>query len=386
MDDASTSTTTRFYRKQTTIVVLKWVLTATIFGIITFFTLFGIDFNSRITLKDSLTSPRPDAGPLSSRHCFKQYDYLNSKNQHYGIIPSVPVKEEDVCFNYSSLIRSNRFYANHTSSLFFHTYWSTDMTDHLTDNQLAAIRSFVATQPYQNQLLLWISKKDEANLLKVSSLWHHVKARNVKLKIIEPSLFRHTPLEDVDLDHRHVEETVKLAALYKYGGLWFDLDVLFIRDMTPLFHQEWLSQATCFERSNFASSTTVDSRFSGALMHFRPQSPYVCEMLSVASDELKGVANNLKPLKSLREHLYARVYYRVLGHRITPWAVLPWCFTDPSQCKKSNSLPSLFKNDKHFNKNKLASVFAFHWHKKWNSSPGSIFKYLVNQHKHITVW
>ncbi|KAI7905027.1 uncharacterized protein BX663DRAFT_417204, partial [Cokeromyces recurvatus] len=265
--------------------------------------------------------------------------YRETNNKHYGIIPSVPVKEDDVCFDYASLIQSNQSYYNFTSPLYFHTHWSTKMTKRLTDNQLAAIRSFVATQASQNQLLFWISKRDKVNLLHADSLWHQVKAKNVQLKIIETEtdLFQKTPLEGMDKDG-FLEDTLKLAALYKYGGLWFDLDVLFIRDMSPLFHQEWLSQASCFERSKFASSNTVDSRFSGAFMYFHAQSPYLCEMMSVASDMLKGVIQ----LTSLRDHLYARVYYRVLRHRIAPWAVLPWCFTDPTQCRRSNSLPSLF--------------------------------------------
>ncbi|KAL9539865.1 hypothetical protein MBANPS3_010016 [Mucor bainieri] len=338
-------------------------------------------------LRDYLASARPASGPLSST-CFKS-DYTPS-SPHYGIIPSVPVKEDDVCFDYAGLIHSSTSNTNITSPIspvIFHTYWSTHMTSHLTENQVASLRSFAATQPPQHTLFLWISAQDRSSLLKSDSVWHTVKSPNIQLKIIEDestALLQHTTLRA--LEEKHMQELLRLVSLYLYGGVWFNLDVLLVRDLSPLLHLEWLTQATCFELSQFASASTVDSRFQGALMHFFAGSPYICEMLSVASDELNGAVNGLKPLKSLGSDLYARVFHRVLKARITPWAVLPWCFTDPSQCKTSNALPSAFDHVKSFNVDHVNRIFAYHWHEKWKSSPGSIFKYLVDQHKQITAW
>lgn len=380
---SSSTTRVRPNKKQVIITILKWVAVATVCGVITFFTLFGIDFNSRITPRDYLASTRPASGPLSST-CFRANYTLS--HQHHGIIPSVPVKEDDVCFDYAGLIHSTNTTSN-TIPVTYHTYWSTDMASHLTENQLASLRSFAATQPSQHTLFLWISSKDKSNLLKTDSLWHTVKSPNIQLKIIEDEstqLLEHASLKA--LEERHMQELLRLVSLYLYGGVWFNLDVLFVRDLSPLLHLEWLTQASCFELSQFASASTVDSRFEGALMHFSARSPYVCEMLSVASDELNGAMNGLKPLKSLGPDLYARVFHRVLKARITPWAVLPWCFTDPSQCQTSNALPNAFDNVRRFNVDHLNVIFAYHWHEKWKSSPGSVFKYLVEQHKQITLW
>ncbi|KAK4512236.1 uncharacterized protein ATC70_002932 [Mucor velutinosus] len=380
---SSSTTRVRPNKKQVIITILKWVAVATVCGVITFFTLFGIDFNSRITPRDYLASTRPASGPLSST-CFKAKHTLRS--QHYGIIPSVPVKEGDVCFDYAGLIRNTNTTSN-TSSTVYHTYWSSQMTNDLTQNQIASLRSFAATQASQHTLFFWILSKDKSHLLKSDSLWHTVNSSNIQLKIIEDeltALLEHTPLRA--LEERHMQELLRLVSLYLYGGVWFNLDVLLVRDLSPLLHLEWLTQATCFELSQFASASTVDSRFEGALMHFFAGSPYVCEMLSVASDELSGAVNGLKPLKSLGPDLYARVFHRVLKARITPWAVLPWCFTDPSQCQTSNALPNAFDNVRSFNVDHVNNIFAYHWHEKWKSSPGSIFKYLVEQHKQIVSW
>jgi hypothetical protein len=363
-------------RKQITLIVLKWVLTVAILGIITFFAVFGIDFNSRISPRDYLASKRLESGPLSSEQCFQD---IMDTNKHYGFIPSVPVKEDDTCFDYASLIKSQL--TNDTTM--FHTFWSTAMSPTLTENQLASLRSLIATQPSKTtQLKLWVSAKDKPILLEPKSLWHTIPANAIQLETIDTSFVFTTE----QLQH-YTKDLLKLSALYTYGGVWFDLDVLFIRDMSPLLQQEWLSQATCFERSPFASSSTVDSRFAGALMHMYAKSPYLCEMISVAKDELTGAANGLKPLRSLNIDLYARVYYRLLKHRLAPWAVLPWCYTDPSQCRPDNALPDAFDRNAEFDNQKLDAVFTYHWHSnRWDASPGSIFKYLTEKHKQETHW
>lgn len=357
-NDSDLSTTIKANKRQILVVVLKWVLTATIFGIITFFSIFGIDFNARIYPKGILAYERPDSGNIS----YTCRNTLNSiQAEHYGIIPSVPVKEDDVCFDYVSLIQQTV-----DSNTTFHTFWSTQLSKRLTENQIASLRSFDATQSTSSKLFVWISNTDKANFLEKDSLWHTIKSNRIEYKVIE---------EDIDTPLGISDNSVKLASLYKYGGVWFDLDVLFVRDMSPLLHQQWLTQASCFERSQFASKTTVDSRFSGGLMHFYAQSPYLCELISAASEE-----------KQLGPQLYARVYYRLVRHRISPWAVLPWCFTEPTQCKKSNSLPSLFDNSRNFDKERLSQVFTMRYYKKWNSSQGSVFKYLDNLHKQSTRW
>lgn len=384
LEEISTSPTTiRANKKQILFVVLKWVLTATIFGIITFFSLFGIDFNARIYPRDFLATSRPASGDLSSV-CQNALASL-PPTDHYGIIPSVPVKEDDICFDYASLIQHNIVHSNTT----FHTFWSSQLSKHITQNQMASIRSFAATQltspSNSNNLIVWIPASDTPRLLETKSLWHMIKSNKIHYRVIEEdNLLSDTPFDKTAVTDE--SSLVKLAALYKYGGVWFDLDVVFVRDLSPLLHQqEWLSQASCFEKSQFASSSTVDSRFAGGLMYFRAQSPYLCEMISAALDDLTK-KSELDPLPSLGPHLYSRVYHRLLLHRIAPWAVLPWCFTDPTQCKKSNSLPSLFDNNRNFDKERLANVFTIRYNKKWSASQGSMFKYLDNQHQQLTSW
>lgn len=380
--DEEEVTTIRPNQRQILIVVLKWIGTALAVGVLLFFTLFGIDFNPHVSLKAPFASTRPSSGALSST-CFANYVPEESLNQPYGIIPSVPVIEEHTCYEYAALLKSNS--TPPLPSVIYHTFWSSRFTS-FSDDQVASLRSFIATQSSSATLYLWISAEDHA-VLKQSKSWQTISTpHRIDIKIIDSeteSLIHDTPLASSWQLHNinEIKHLLRLATLYRYGGVWFDLEVLFLRDMAPLLGQEWLSQAHCLESSY---SSTSGSRYEGVFLHFFKGSPYLCEMMTEANAQLTHTSP-LHQLPSLGSHLYARIYHRLLEHRMQTWAVLPWCFTDPSQCLAKNSLPSVFRNAR-FDNNMLSSVFAYHWHKSWTSSPGSIYKFLVSQHKESVAW
>ncbi|KAG2205986.1 hypothetical protein INT47_005304 [Mucor saturninus] len=352
-------TTIRPNAKQVTVKVLKWSAMAIMLGIITFFTLFGIDFNPHVSLRESFSPPRAEPGPLVSS-CFQDYTPEKSENQHFGIIPSVPVVEGDVCYNYASLLKPVKNIAT-----IYHTFWSSKTR--FTEKELAILRSFIATQPSDSYLYLWVALYDEKKLEK----WIHDD--RIQVKVISNDLIEGTPFTENSWLSQHQEQSnlLRLATLYKFGGLWFDFNVLFVRDMSPLLSQEWISQSNCLDN-------TISK---GSFLHFFKSSPYVCEMIAEANQQLKSHTQ----LRSLGSDLYSLIFSRLLKHKIQTWAMLPWCYTDPSQCLKSNSLPNAFDNSD-FDKSKLSKVFAYTWHRSWNSSPGSIFKYLVKQHKQNISW
>jgi mannosyltransferase OCH1-like enzyme len=43
-------------------------------------------------------------------------------------------------------------------------------------------------------------------------------------------------------------DLLRIVVLYKYGGLYFDLDSLLLRDLTPLFNQDFVYQWPCIEQ------------------------------------------------------------------------------------------------------------------------------------------
>jgi hypothetical protein len=168
-------------------------------------------------------------------------------------------------------------------------------------------------------------------------------------------------------------DLIRLLVIYKYGGMWFDMDSLFIRDMAPLFEREWLQQWDCFLPDGFP--------FNGAFMRFNKHSPYLCEMLTEMARGPLPRPNTI----DWGGYMYYRVYRRLLHNGIRPWSVLPWCFTDSNVCKPSNSMPNAFV-EADFDEKRLLQTFAYHWHNQWKKEPGSLFRFLENRHKDALGW
>ncbi|KAI9243234.1 hypothetical protein BY458DRAFT_448406, partial [Sporodiniella umbellata] len=138
---------------------------------------------------------------------------------------------------------------------------------------------------------------------------------------------------------------VRVATLYRHGGVWFDLNVLFLKDLSPLLDREWMAQGNCLEAKPY--------RFTGSLMHFYQGSQYLCEIISSGDPTFS---------------LFSRIYDRYIRNHVRPWVILPWCYTDPSQCGAPGSK---------FDEEKL-NAFTYNlrpvW---WGLTYGSVYKRVV---------
>ncbi|KAI8376200.1 uncharacterized protein BYT42DRAFT_546907 [Radiomyces spectabilis] len=370
-------------------------------ALFSFVILCRIEINARVYVRDWLAPPKAQIiEPLSSS-CFRNtsssYPSRPSK-YHHNFVPGLPTWEEYTCYDFASMLYPSRNQSINKTT--FHTYWSKNLTSSTAfgEKEFAVVRSFVATQDAaETDLIIWISPEDEPDL-KASPAWQHLSQVMERLryeKLDMDSLTSDTPLKSysASLSQLRPEETVnliRLLVLYNRGGVWFDFNTMFTRDLSPLLEHEWIAQGSCF-------TTMFGNPFDGGLLHFRPQSPYVCELMAGASDvfearrrKQRGLSYNDRLLDKrtkdpLGAGLYYRIYRRLLHHRITPWSVLPWCFTDPSQCKQVNSLPSLAAKTS-FRHQRITQTFAYHWHEGWSFKPGDLFKYLESLHKEAVGW
>ncbi|CAO3594873.1 unnamed protein product [Absidia cylindrospora] len=262
--------------------------------------------------------------------------------------------------------------------MIYHAYWRADIAP-VGPKQLATLRSFFATQNVNNSVIYLWSNGD----LSTSPVIKDIKARvgdRLQTKLYEPKeLSKGSPMEDSP--HLSFKDTsgyldgdlIRLLVIYKYGGMWFDMDSLFIRDMSPLFEREWLQQWDCFLPNGFP--------FNGAFMRFKKHSPYLCEMLTEMARGPLPRPNTI----DWGGYMYYKVYRRLLHNGIRPWSVLPWCFTDSMVCAPSNSMPNAFV-ETDFSKRRLLQTFAYHWHNQWKKEPGSLFRFLEDRHKNVTGW
>jgi hypothetical protein len=149
-------------------------------------------------------------------------------------------------------------------------------------------------------------------------------------------------------------DLVRILLLYKYGGVWVDMDYLVLRDFRPLLEQEWLVQWDCYDKPY--------TPLNGAVMHFRKASPYLCEMLYAMTIEPPPRTASM----DWGSLLYYKVYRRLLASGRKPFGILPWCLMDPRNCKLNNRLPDPFQADPKMHKSraaqleqKLASIVRF---------------------------
>lgn len=110
-------------------------------------------------------------------------------------------------------------------------------------------------------------------------------------------------------------DVFRLVALYKYGGVYLDLDVWVFRDLSPLLGWEW---ATEFSADHLAGAGVV---FNNAAVHFSAGSPAVAALARAA------LTRTLPVLRSwaFGPHLLDGVYARSAG-AAPPFEPLPWCF------------------------------------------------------------
>lgn len=282
--------------------------------------------------------------------------------------------------------------------LTYHTYWRTDLLP-FSDRQAFTLRAFLATQPLStSRVVIW--SNSAATLATAAPLASLIAKfpNNIQIRQVDfTSLTSGTALEgNAIFDERRAGlydgkgwidgDAVRLLVLYQYGGVWMDMDQVLTRDLRPLIEHEFVSQWDCegarlcrcgvIPLANLLSDKPY-LRFNGALMHFRKHSPYLCEAFHIMSSLPPPRPNSL----NWGAHLYHHLHRRLLHGGQTPFAILPWCFTDPQNCRKDIAIPSPFVSDlkvwrgrpwtdgaREELEGRIGSVFSVHLHNQWTKS------------------
>jgi len=154
----------------------------------------------------------------------------------------------------------------------------------------------------------------------------------------------------------------RLLCLHKYGGFYFDMDVLILRDLSPLngyqFLYQWGSSGTTPEEPSIF--------YNGAVMRL--------DKGSEASIKLLAQTLNIPSSESTSwsSILYSRVHDVNLNHFPCAWFNTEWCLKDPNYSLEP------FKSDS--KKELFDGAFTWHWHNKWNDEieEGCKFNILEN--------
>ncbi|BGP16031.1 hypothetical protein JCM10213_004811 [Rhodosporidiobolus nylandii] len=260
------------------------------------------------------------------------------------------------------------------SHTIFHTYWRNDLLP-LGERQIVLLHSILAMQDRAStSVILWTNAPFPSALTSLPILAPLLELYGERLSVQsvdKRELARGTPMQD----HKLLEmadkqawvdgDLVRVLVLYALGGIWVDFDTIMTgRDMRVLGESEWVTQWDCYDK--------IYQPLNGAMMHFHQSSPYLCEMLhSMATD-----APPAQGSVDWGSRLYHKVWRALVARGITPFKILPYCFTDGVSCRLDNRLPDPFgeaRKEKRWGQGrredlerKVRNVWAVHLHNRWD--------------------
>lgn len=136
----------------------------------------------------------------------------------------------------------------------FHTYWRADL-EPFGDRQEWMLKSFFATQDLATStLILWSNGDLSENLRLALYLQAYPDAFELRIANI-PVMSKGTALENSprlktsDTKAWVDGDLVRLLVLWRFGGVWVDMDSLLTRDLSPLLEHEFVTQWDCYGMS-----------------------------------------------------------------------------------------------------------------------------------------
>jgi Glycosyltransferase sugar-binding region containing DXD motif len=154
----------------------------------------------------------------------------------------------------------------------FHLYWR----GAFGRKQAFALKSLLATQEAaQGDVWLWLDAADgydehERNpFLRPLLPWLRVVPFDAEVAV------RGTPIEGRpelyrDLDATALSNCFRFVTLYRHGGVYADMDTMFLRDLNALFHDGWAADEFCYRWSAhlpYANSAILALRAGSEIAH-----------------------------------------------------------------------------------------------------------------------
>ena len=245
--------------------------------------------------------------------------------------------------------------------LVFHCFWRVPRT--FGRKQVGVLKSIITTHKHLDfEINLWSNVDLSRHILLTPEIKRHINLRRWDYNEERKG----TILENVASitaeslkDHLcYLESDIfRLLVLHKYGGFYTDMDVLVLRDMSPLNHLEFLYQ--------WGTSGTTDNeptiRMNNAIMRLNAGSPLSTEFL-----ELIIATPPRKDSFCWGGDMYSRTSKNRVLCLPGIWFDSEWGFEGASMNPFKNvGTVDLFEG-----------AYAWHWHNKWDDviEEGSKFR------------
>lgn len=262
----------------------------------------------------------------------------------------------DRCIEFCKKI-DNIEYKDHTD---YHIFWNVGLP--FERKQLLPIKSYICTQNLNNTTLnVWCNIDLSTNVFIKPFLPY------IKLRIWDPiKESQGTPLEGYngvtsnDNLNWAAGDLFRILVLYKYGGLYVDFDVAFLRDFAPLLDQEFMYKWS-FQKE----------MINGAVMRMFKDSKLGLDLLNQMI---------IYPPRPGTTNWSTDLYQRVRSFN-KEWVIFPcgffnteWQIFLSKEEKSDTKNAELIKFITYpFKKTDISNtlydgVFSWHWHNNWNEA------------------
>ncbi len=270
----------------------------------------------------------------------------------------------------------------------FHCYWSGKLTLH----HVLCLSSLLKTQPLCGKIHFWTDESD------FDALQNFLSKNGFSDDTVVPQIFDpETEMEDTPLqgythwlnalkatDVSHFSDAFRVLVLFKYGGIYFDLDILFLKDLAPVI-TEGANKHLQFDTGGDESLHACASVYRRPLRDFvyewaTDDHPNTCNtaLMGVAKARGDNMVNILDKAIRISSFLPWNVFTRDEAHN-QGFTVLPWKFIDPiwglhaftPHCTSfrdffTGNAGKFMYNDNVDLKGAFPEAYAFHWHNSWD--------------------
>lgn len=258
-------------------------------------------------------------------------------------IPNLYYNVDD-CIEYCKNIK-NCEYENFT---YFHIYWR--VGKEFGRKQILVVKSYLATQNLHNtKLILWsnIDLKNNDYLkpyLKYIEFRIYDPIKESVGTVLENKLNILTVNDDKNWSGG---DLFRLLILHNYGGVYVDVDVVFLRDFAPLLKDEFMYKWGLEK-----------NMINGAIMRMFKKSELSLNLLYEIS-KTNPITNST---------IWSTILYEKVRSYNKNWIIYPSAFFNSEWQDYDYFKPE--NNPQPFKKNSLIKLydgaFSWHWHNKWD--------------------
>ena len=246
---------------------------------------------------------------------------------------------------------------NHNDKLNFHVYWY----GLITRKQILCIKSYLVSQNLDTTILyVWLDYKNGYNDKNIDLIPKH---KNIIIKCYDPKISgKDTLLENkwyLELEKPFIKyrsDLARILILYKCGGIYYDLDMILLKDLS-VFKEEF-----CYQWSY------IHQRGNNGILLLKKNSDTCIEIMKKYICQIEN--NKRKFTCDFNTHIF---------NKNTNIICYPCALFDPCWLSQDTRLKSkycdLMKFDNFFKKTDInvninnfynGLIYAYHWHSRNN--------------------